>query len=183
MLEFYAVESPFSQPRNFVCSQIIATVVGVSYCKLFQLHSNADWVRWLGGALACATTTALTGLTKTVHPPAGATALIAVVDDRVVSIGWKLIPLVLLGCAVMLLVALLVNNIFGSFPLYWWSASGLTKGPPKQLSRSSAGEEEEQGIILHRHRIVILRQGVMIPGNIQISADERQVLENISTRL
>ncbi|KAI3337198.1 HPP family protein [Xylariaceae sp. AK1471] len=181
VLEFYAHESPFAQPRNFIFSQIIATVVGVSFCKLFQMHSDEDWVRWLGGALACATTTALMGLTKTVHPPAGATALIAVVDDRAVSIGWRFIPLVLLGCAIMLFVALIVNNVFGRFPLYWWTASNLVSLPPKHPSMSSSGDEDKGKTL--RTELIILRGKVIVPEHIQLSLEERLLLEHISSRL
>ncbi|KAK5629539.1 hypothetical protein RRF57_005254 [Xylaria bambusicola] len=92
-LEFYAFESPFAQPRNFIASQVIATVVGVSLSRLFQLHSNEEWIRWLGGSLACAATTSLMGLTKTVHPPAG-DRFWPVIDDRPAGRG-KVIPFAL----------------------------------------------------------------------------------------
>ncbi|KAI0592756.1 HPP family-domain-containing protein [Biscogniauxia sp. FL1348] len=68
VLQFYAIESPFSQPRNCFLSQIIASIIGVSCCKLFGLSPNFESIRWLGGALACASTVALMGLTKTIHP-------------------------------------------------------------------------------------------------------------------
>ncbi|KAI8628719.1 HPP family protein [Xylariaceae sp. FL1651] len=181
VLEFYALESPFAQPRNFLVSQLIATVVGVSFCTLFRLHSDADWVRWLGGALACASTTALMGLTNTVHPPAGATALIAVVDDRAVSIGWRLIPLTLLGCTVMLFVALLLNNLFGRFPLYWWTASDLAASPVGPSSGSSSGDEEKARN--NPAELVIIQGKVIMPEGIRLSAEERLVLERISNKL
>ena len=60
-------------------------------------------------------------LTGTVHPPAGATALMAVLDDKVQPLGWYLIVPVMLGCAIMLCCALLVNNVRRRFPFYWWS--------------------------------------------------------------
>jgi CBS-domain-containing membrane protein len=60
-------------------------------------------------------------LTGTVHPPAGATALLAVVDQSSVTLGWYFVPLVLLSCTLMIFVALLVNNVQRRFPVYWWS--------------------------------------------------------------
>lgn len=54
-------------------------------------------------------------LTKTVHPPAGATALLAVVDREMLEMGWLLIPVVLLSCLLMLCIALILNNIERSF--------------------------------------------------------------------
>ncbi|KAJ2987803.1 hypothetical protein NUW58_g4310 [Xylaria curta] len=178
VLEFCAFESPFAQPRNFIVSQIIASVVGVSLSKLFQLRSDDDWIRWLGGALACALTTVLMDLTKTIHPPAGATALIAVIDDNAVAIGWKLIPLVLLGCSIMLVVALALNNVFTRFPVYWWTASDLAAFPTKRLSESSLGDEESGKA--QPAQISILRGEVVVPEHIQLSPEEKLLLEQIS---
>ncbi|KAI0540827.1 HPP family-domain-containing protein [Xylaria digitata] len=180
VLEFYAFESPFAQPRNFVVSQLIATVVGVSLSKLFQLRSNDYWVLWLGGALACAITTSLMGLTKTVHPPAGATALIAVVDERAVSVGWKLIPLVLLSCSIMLLVALILNNVFSRFPVYWWTPSDLGTLPYKQSSGLSLDDEEKGKA---RRFEMIVGDKIIVPEQIQLTPEERLLLEQISDRL
>ncbi|KAI0976123.1 HPP family-domain-containing protein [Xylaria arbuscula] len=182
VLEFYAFESPFAQPRNFFISQIIATVVGVSLSKLFQLTSDEYWIRWFGGALACAATTSLMGLTKTVHPPAGATALIAVIDDRAVSIGWKLIPLALLSCSIMLIVALVLNNVFTRFPLYWWTASDLRKkDPPKeQLSELSLVDEEKGKV---RRVEILIGDKIILPKHIQLTPEEMLLLEQISNKL
>ncbi|KAI1818753.1 HPP family protein [Poronia punctata] len=185
VLEFYAIESPLAQPRSSITSQIIATIIGVSFCKLFYLHSDEYWVRWLGGALACAVTTALMALTKTVHPPAGATALIAVVDDKAVAMGWKLIPLVLLGCAIMLSVALVLNNVFSRFPLYWWSPDSVDAAPPaplKRLSDSSSCSDEEKGGSTPAS-LTIVRGEVFVSGHVSLSGEERRLLEEISRRL
>jgi hypothetical protein len=43
---------------------------------------------------------------------------LAVVDDAVVDLGWFLVPTMLLGCGIMLVVALLVNNIEPTFPIF-----------------------------------------------------------------
>jgi CBS-domain-containing membrane protein len=61
--------------------------------------------------------------TKTLHPPGGATALIAVIgSEKIHALGYlyALMPAGL-GAAVMLLVALLVNNIPKSrrYPEFW----------------------------------------------------------------
>ncbi|KAI0460519.1 HPP family-domain-containing protein [Xylaria acuta] len=183
VLEFCAFESPFAQPRNFVVSQVIASVVGVSLSKLFQLRSNDDWVRWLGGALACAITTALMDLTKTIHPPAGATALIAVIDDSAQSIGWKFIPLVLLGCGIMLFVALILNNVFTRFPVYWWTASNLAAFPTKPLSDPSLGDEETAAKARSAEILILPGGEVVVPKHIRLSPEEKLLLEQISSKL
>ena len=62
-------------------------------------------------------------VTDTLHPPGGATALIAVIgSDTVHDLGlWYIIVPVGLGALLLLLVALIVNNIPKTrrYPLYW----------------------------------------------------------------
>lgn len=130
VLEFYAIESPLAQPRSAVLGQLVAAITGVSVAKLFLLSEQFVDIQWIAGALACAAATALMALTKTVHPPAGATALLAVVDNQLLGMGWLFIPLVLLSCALMLGVALIVNNIERQFPIYWWTPQHREEGDP-----------------------------------------------------
>ena len=63
--------------------------------------------------------------TRTLHPPGGATALIAVIGgDKIHQLGYAYVfyP-VLSGAIIMMLVALLVNNLSTNpkrhFPVYW----------------------------------------------------------------
>ncbi|KAI0388269.1 HPP family protein [Xylariaceae sp. FL0594] len=194
VLEFYAIESPLAQPRCSILSQIIGTVIGISFRKLFYLHSDEYWVRWLGGALACAVTTAIMALTKTVHPPAGATALIAVVDDKVVRMGWRYIPLVLLGCSIMLALALILNNILTRFPLYWWSADdlGTVATPEKKICDSSSSSASSSSSTLSGDEekgesgpptLTIVRDGIFVPDHIRLSPEEQELLQKIRERL
>jgi CBS-domain-containing membrane protein len=119
-----------------IFSQIIASVVGVSIRKLSSLAPDMESTRWLAGAASCATTTALMALTNSIHPPAGATALLAVVDDKVANLDWYLIPVVMLGCLLMLITALLINNIQRRFPIYWWT---------EEFLRHSQSEDQGMG--------------------------------------
>ena len=75
-------------------------------------------------------------LTKTVYPPAGATALLVAVDPNVEKLGWYLIPLVLLSSAVTLVISLLLNNVQRRFPVYWWTAADLSKNVPKDTEEA-----------------------------------------------
>lgn len=125
----------------------MSTIVGVAVTKLFLLSSRFDDIHWIGAALACALATTVMALTKTVHPPAGATALLAVVDPNLREIGWFLIPVMLLGCTLMLGVALVVNNIERRFPMYWWIPEDLKQTEPiflrrKSSQQTSVSEEE-----------------------------------------
>ncbi|KAK5988551.1 Transmembrane protein [Cladobotryum mycophilum] len=137
VLEFYAIEAPLAQPRNAIVGQLIAAIIGVAVGKLFLLSDDFETIKWVGGAIACASATALMALTKTVHPPAGATALLAVVDPNLIKVGWFLIPVMLLGCGLMLAVALLINNLERTFPVYWWTPEDLKQARPMFLRRRS----------------------------------------------
>jgi CBS-domain-containing membrane protein len=105
------------QPRNLIGGHIISAIIGVACYKLFYTHI------WLAAALAVATAIAVMHATKTLHPPGGATSLIAVIgSQKIHNLGYlyAFIP-VGLGAAIMLLVALLVNNIPKSrnYPEFW----------------------------------------------------------------
>ncbi|KAI5922179.1 HPP family protein [Camillea tinctor] len=181
VLVFYAIESPFSQPRNCFFSQILASIIGVSCCKLFSMSSNFESIRWLGGALACASTVAVMGLTKTIHPPAGATALIAVIDEATIGLGWFLVPLVILGSSIMLSVALILNNIQRQYPIYWWTSADL-KGSQVQQNDDIASIDEEKAVSQHTE-VVVTRSQVAIPDGVMLSEEEKRVLQNLCRRL
>ncbi|KAI1344138.1 HPP family protein [Xylariaceae sp. FL0016] len=177
VLEFAATSSPFAQPRNCFIGQLFAAVIGVSYAKIFQMSPRFESIRWLGGALSCASVTVLMGVTKTIHPPAGATALIAVVDDTVIELGWDLVPLIILGCTIMTSVALIVNNIFSRFPLYWWTASDLTPQRPNPTL-----EDGEKGSMQHIE-LNITRDQVLILDVLDLSHEEKILLERLCGRM
>jgi CBS-domain-containing membrane protein len=117
VLIYGAVRSPLAQPRNLIGGHILSAFIGVTAQQLFGGEP------WLAAALAVSLSIALMHLTTTLHPPGGATALIAVIGgESVHQLGYLylLIP-VALGAAVMLLVALVVNNLAKSrkYPEFW----------------------------------------------------------------
>ena len=148
VLEFYAIEVPLAQPRNAVGGQLLSSIVGVAVARLFSLAGPARFhtLRWLAGSIACAAATAVMALTGTVHPPAGATALIAVADENIYDIGWYLVPAVLLGSVLMQCIALVINNIQRRYPIYWWSpeeVGQIYKRSPSSLIAETATEPEK----------------------------------------
>lgn len=117
VLIFGAIKSPLAQPRNLLGGHVLSALVGVSAHSLFPANI------WLASALAVATAIALMHATKTLHPPGGATALIAVIGGaKIHSLGYlyALVP-VGAGAVIMLTVALLVNNIPKTrrYPEFW----------------------------------------------------------------
>jgi CBS-domain-containing membrane protein len=117
VLIFGAVKSPLAQPPNLIGGHLISALIGVSAYKL--LH---PWI-WLAAAVAVPTAIAAMHATKTLHPPGGATALIAVIGgDKIHNLGYlyALMP-VTAGAAILLVVALIVNNIPKTrrYPEFW----------------------------------------------------------------
>ena len=118
VLVYGAIRSPLAQPRNLIGGHVLSAVIGVT---AFQFLGGQPW---LAAALAVSTSIALMHLTKTLHPPGGATALIAVIGgDTVHHLGYLyvLVPTAL-GASVMLFIALIVNNIPKSrrYPEFWF---------------------------------------------------------------
>lgn len=117
VLLFGAVRSPLAQPRNLVGGHLLSALIGVASYKLLGDQMG------LASSLAVATAIGAMHATKTLHPPGGATALIAVIGgDNVHRLGffYAVVP-VGLGVLIMLMVALVVNNIPGSrrYPEFW----------------------------------------------------------------
>ena len=78
---------------------------------------------WVATAVAVATAIAAMHATKTLHPPGGATELIAVIGtEKIHALGYLYVIIPAgLGALIMLVVALLVNNIHRNrqYPAFW----------------------------------------------------------------
>ncbi|WP_141051352.1 HPP family protein [Aliarcobacter cryaerophilus] len=99
--------SPLSQPRNLVGGHLLSAIVGVISYKLFS--SNL----FLATAIAVSTSILIMQLTLTLHPPGGATSLIAVIGGEQIhelEFFYILIP-VFSGALILFLIAFIVNNI------------------------------------------------------------------------
>ncbi|ESU26264.1 membrane protein, HPP family [Flavobacterium limnosediminis JC2902] len=107
VLVYGVIQSPLAQPRNLIGGHVISAFVGVTAAKLFP-----DMI-WLGSAVAVASAIVFMQITKTLHPPGGATALIAVTGSpAIVKLGyWYVITPVLSGAIILLIVALICNNM------------------------------------------------------------------------
>lgn len=107
VLIYGATNSPLAQPRNLVGGHLISAFVGVSIYKL------CPDMLWLSSGLSVALSIVLMQITKTLHPPGGATALIANVgSEKIKALGFLyVISPVLCGVLILLVVALIFNNI------------------------------------------------------------------------
>ncbi|WP_425060319.1 hypothetical protein SCACP_10070 [Sporomusa carbonis] len=109
----YGVPSvPLAQPRNAIAGHLLSAVIGVCIYQLAGAY-------WYTAALSVGLAVAVMVGTRTVHPPAGATALIAVVTKQ----DW-LFPImpVGVGICILVVVGIVVNNLAAKrqYPHYWW---------------------------------------------------------------
>jgi len=68
---------------------------------------------WITAPLAVSQSIVLMQVTKTLHPPGGATALLAVIgSEKIKSLGfWYALSPIFTGCLILLFVALIFNNV------------------------------------------------------------------------
>lgn len=107
VLIYGAIQSPLAQPRNLVFGHVISAFIGVCVFKLIP-----DPI-WISAPLAVSLSIVIMQMTKTLHPPGGATALIAVIGTpKVKALGFMyVLSPVLSGVLILLLVAIIANNL------------------------------------------------------------------------
>ncbi|KCZ70388.1 CBS-domain-containing membrane protein [Candidatus Methanoperedens nitroreducens] len=117
VLIFAAIRSPLAQPRNLIGGHVLSAIIGVS---AYQMMGDT----WMASAFAVSSAIAVMLFTDTLHPPGGATALIAVIgSEEIHNIGYLYVFVpTLAGALIMLVIALLVNNLAEGrkYPEYWY---------------------------------------------------------------
>ncbi len=115
----YAIPaSPFAQPRNLIFGHLLSAIVGVSCAILIKEHIA------IAAAVAVSFSIVAMHISRSLHPPGGATALIAVIGgNNIQSLGYSfIIAPIGLSALLLLLIALLINNIspYRRYPQYWF---------------------------------------------------------------
>lgn len=107
VLIYGIINSPLAQPRNLLGGHLISAIIGVTVAKFFPGEV------WLACALAVSISIVAMQITKTLHPPGGATALIAVIGgEKIKALGYMyVLSPVLSGIMILFLVALVFNNL------------------------------------------------------------------------
>ncbi|GAO42485.1 HPP family protein [Flavihumibacter petaseus] len=107
VLVYGAIQSPLAQPRNLILGHVVSAVIGVTFHKLLP-----DII-WLAAPLAVAWSIVAMQVTKSLHPPGGATALIAVIgSEKVKALGYAyVLSPVLSGALILYIVAMVFNNL------------------------------------------------------------------------
>ena len=107
VLIYGAIQSPLAQPRNLIGGHLISAFIGVTVQKILPE------MIWLTAPLAVSLAIVGMQITKTLHPPGGATALIAIIgSEKIKHLGFMyLVSPVLTGVITLLCVALIFNNL------------------------------------------------------------------------
>lgn len=151
VLIFGAIQSPLAQPRNLVGGHLISALLGVS---IYQLFPN---IIWFTAPLAVGLSIISMQITKTLHPPGGATALIAVIgSEKIKDLGyWFVLTPVASGVFILLAVALVFNNLTPNrrYPTGRRYSRTIKKVviPTKRLMERMRGKRQVIGSLL-RHR-------------------------------
>jgi len=208
VLDYNTIRSPLAQPRNNLVGHTLAAIVGVAIAKAFQLEPgffmDFDWV---AAAVACAAASVAMSVTNTVHPPGGATAILACTDKRIVAMGWMFPPIMLLASVLMLGVALLFNNTLRQYPVFWWTPDEVGQrlprrkrpmgvhGAGKDIEKVSGKRDSVSDMTLAHEfsnqveyaegidEVTVLPYMIRIPRHIELSNEEVELLQRLQNRV
>lgn len=113
-------QAELSQPRNLIGGHIVSASIGITVYQYVPLETS------LLSALAVSLSLVVMHVTRTLHPPGGATALIAVIgSSHIHALGYMfVITPIATGAFILLIIALAVNNMSNNpnrhYPRYWW---------------------------------------------------------------
>ena len=108
VLIYGATSSALAQPRNLIGGHILSAIVGVTVAKLIPYAE----LNWLACGLAVSVAIVIMQITKTMHPPGGATALIANIGSlEIKDLGFLyVINPVCIGVLILFITAYITNK-------------------------------------------------------------------------
>jgi hypothetical protein len=138
-------------------------------------------------------------ITKTTHPPGGATAMFAICEPGLTSLGWYYVPAIMLWAIVAVATGLVTNNIQRRYPVFWFTPTKLLR-PKEDLEeereiRAADGEcdlrnsiesdetNETDGVLAKENFVVISGAGITIPDSLCLSSQQKQAVEEIQRLL
>ncbi len=107
VLVYGVIQSPLAQPRNLIGGHLVSALAGVT------VQQFVPDILWITAPLAVSLSIVLMQVTKTLHPPGGATALIAVTGSaQIKNLGYLyMVTPVLTGTLILLATAFVFNNV------------------------------------------------------------------------
>ncbi len=119
VLVYAAPAVPFAQPRAVIGGHLVSAAIGVA---TYSLLGSQMWL-----AAPTATSLAIMAMmaTKTVHPPAGGTVLIALMgSSKITDLGFGLLCPVGLTSTMIVICGVALNNLSQRpgrrYPTFWW---------------------------------------------------------------
>lgn len=164
VLLFAAPHGALSQPWPLLGGHLVSAAVGVT---------SAQWIAepMLAASVAVAAAIGLMYALRCLHPPGGATALIAVIGgESITALGYDyLFVPVLLNAMVMLVVAVLFNFPFAwrRYPQVWMHEAALRE----RAAACAVADAEEKCMIPHSDLVYALSQ---LDTFIDVSEDDLQ---------
>ncbi|KAF2006508.1 hypothetical protein P154DRAFT_615253 [Amniculicola lignicola CBS 123094] len=157
ILCYGAIEVPLAQPRALIFGHFFSALVGIIVAIIFDLDLTDEWddLEWVAACLATAIALVVMHLTKTTHPPAGATALLPCTNARIWALKWYFLPVVLLSSSLVLASALIVNNVQRQYPKFWITPIPPPPEPPvskQHRHRTPLALENQPKEKLHKQR-------------------------------
>lgn len=114
VLIYGAYKSPLAQPRNVLLGHFVSACIGIVVHDFF---GATFWSIALGVALALVLMT----VTYSIHPPAGATAYIAVQTGGLGAAYMYIFNPVTLGAFILVLIGVIFNKLGKrEYPTHWW---------------------------------------------------------------
>jgi CBS-domain-containing membrane protein len=114
VLIYSAYKAPLAQPRNVLLGHFLGALMGVAVYDFFG-------ITWWSLALAVTLAIIFMMVTYSTHPPAGATAYVAVQSGGLGVDYMFILNPVLLGAFILLVIAIIVNKLGKrDYPVSWW---------------------------------------------------------------
>lgn len=143
ILCFNASQVPLAQPRNIFMGHFLSSVIGICIQKLFFLSSGGRDNSWASAALSVAVLSVAMSICNCVHPPAGALAMLPLIDQHVRNMSWWYLPVQLVSLVLIIPVACIFGNIFRRYPVYWWTPSECGRFWEKESEKPAETEQTE----------------------------------------
>lgn len=114
VLIYGAYKAPLAQPRNVLMGHFLAACIGI---VVYDFFGTTFWSIALGVALALV----LMVVTYSIHPPAGATAYVAVQTGGLGAGYMYILNPVILGAFILVLIGVIFNKMGKrEYPVHWW---------------------------------------------------------------
>jgi CBS-domain-containing membrane protein len=110
VLVFIAHKGPLSQPRQVIGGHILSTATGLIIWSIF---GKSFFIIIISLVIVLI----LMSLTNTIHPPAAASALVAINFET----GWGYLIPIIIGAVLLVFISIFYNNLFSKrqYPKHW----------------------------------------------------------------